>query len=113
MGFEAGNDLSKLDQLLGFRAGTLISAIGLVVSARAPEAAHAKPLVFTQVTVIDATGTPAKTDFTVIVRDSRIAELGPSAQVRIPDSAQIVEARGKFLIPGAGRGMGQPAVRTM
>ncbi len=37
---------------------------------------------------------------TVIVRGDRIAEIGPSARVRVPAGAARVEGRGKFLMPG-------------
>jgi imidazolonepropionase-like amidohydrolase len=37
---------------------------------------------------------------TVIVRDGRIAELGPVASVRVPADAQRIDGRGKFLMPG-------------
>lgn len=57
-------------------------------------------LVFTHVTVIDGTGAEAKPDMTVIIRDGRIAALGRSGTIRPPKSAQVVDASGKFLIPG-------------
>jgi len=37
---------------------------------------------------------------TVIVRGTRIAEMGPAAQVRAPAGATIVSGRGKYLMPG-------------
>jgi len=37
---------------------------------------------------------------TVIVRDGRIAEIGPSSRVRVPEGATRVDGRGKFLMPG-------------
>jgi len=37
-------------------------------------------LVFTHVTVIDATGAKAKPDMTVVIRDGRIVELGRPAR---------------------------------
>ena len=57
-------------------------------------------LVFTHVTVIDATGAAAKPDMTVVIRDGRIAALGRSDKLQPPKTAQIVDASGKFLIPG-------------
>jgi imidazolonepropionase-like amidohydrolase len=57
-------------------------------------------LVFTHVTVIDATGAEAKPDMTVVIRDGRIAELGRSGKIRPPQGARFVDASGKFLIPG-------------
>jgi imidazolonepropionase-like amidohydrolase len=37
---------------------------------------------------------------TVLVREGRIAEIGPSASVRVPDGAARVEGRGRYVIPG-------------
>ncbi len=37
---------------------------------------------------------------TVIVRDGRIAEMGPAPSTRVPRGAVRVEARGKYLLPG-------------
>ncbi|MHC4555843.1 MAG: ankyrin repeat domain-containing protein [Planctomycetota bacterium] len=59
-----------------------------------------KALVFTHVTVIDATGAPAKPDMTVVVRGGRIAALGKTASLDVPENAHVVDATGKFLIPG-------------
>ena len=59
-----------------------------------------KPLVFTHVTVIDATGSPAKADMTVVVKGDRITALGKTANFDVPENAHIVDATGKFLIPG-------------
>jgi imidazolonepropionase-like amidohydrolase len=54
--------------------------------------------VFRNVTVIDMTGEQPKPNITVIVRGSRIAEIGVNLQ--IPKKAEVVDASGKFLIPG-------------
>ena len=67
----------------------------LVFSGRFP---IRSPSLFSHVTVIDATGAPAKPDITVVVTAGRIAEIGKTA--RIPKDAQIVDATGKYLIPG-------------
>jgi hypothetical protein len=60
----------------------------------------AQPLAIHHVTVIDATGKPAQPDLTVVIEAGRIASVTPSAKARIPKGAQIVDGRGKFLIPG-------------
>ena len=48
-----------------------------------------KTLVFTHVTVIDATGAPAKTDMTVVVRGDRIEELGKTSILTVPQNARV------------------------
>jgi imidazolonepropionase-like amidohydrolase len=55
---------------------------------------------FSHVTLIDATGAPARRDMTVVVVGTRIAAIGKSGRVRIPEGARVVDATGKFLIPG-------------
>jgi len=62
--------------------------------------AQPKQNVFTNVTVIDATGAPAKPGMTVVISGGRIAALGKTGKVRVPKNAQIIDATGKFLIPG-------------
>lgn len=57
-------------------------------------------LAFIHVTVIDMTGAPPKPDMTVVVTGNRITGLGQTGKIRIPEGAQIVDATGKFLIPG-------------
>jgi len=59
-----------------------------------------KTLVFTHVTVIDATGAPAKTDMTVVVKGELIEALGKTGRLAVPQDGQVVDATGKFLIPG-------------
>jgi imidazolonepropionase-like amidohydrolase len=60
----------------------------------------ARSLVFTHVTVIDMTGAPAQPDRTVVITGDRITGIGPGASVQVPKDAQVVDATGKFLIPG-------------
>lgn len=59
-----------------------------------------KSVVFTHVTVIDATGAPARPDQTVVVTGNRITEIGAAKSVATPKGAQVVDGKGKFLIPG-------------
>jgi imidazolonepropionase-like amidohydrolase len=59
-----------------------------------------RPIVLTHVTVIGVTGTPSKPDQTVIIRGSRIVGLGKSGEFRVPQNAFVIDATGKFLIPG-------------
>jgi imidazolonepropionase-like amidohydrolase len=57
-------------------------------------------LVFIHVNIIDATGAPVQPDMTVIVRGQRIVEIAKSGQAKIPADAKVVDASGKYLIPG-------------
>ena len=58
------------------------------------------PLVIRNVTVIPMTGEAALPGRSVIVRGGRISEVGPSAEVRVPAGATVVDGTGKYLIPG-------------
>jgi len=57
-------------------------------------------LAFTHVTVIDLTGEPPKPGMTVVIAGNRIKAIGSAGQVRVPRGAQVMDATGKFLIPG-------------
>jgi imidazolonepropionase-like amidohydrolase len=57
-------------------------------------------IVITGVTVIDGKGTAAVPAQAVVIRDGRIAEVGPVAKVKAPAGAQVVDGTGMTLIPG-------------
>jgi imidazolonepropionase-like amidohydrolase len=57
-------------------------------------------LAITHVTVIDGTGAPAPPDMTVLIKRGRIAAVTPSSSANIPWRTPILDARGKYLIPG-------------
>ncbi len=63
-------------------------------------ASNRRPLAFTHVTVIDATGAPAQPDMTVMVSGDRITGLGKFGSVTVPANALVTNATGKFMIPG-------------
>ncbi len=58
----------------------------------------AQPLVIRHATVIDMTGAKPHKNFTVLLDGNRILAAGK--RIKPPPGAQIIEARGKFLIPG-------------
>ncbi len=74
--------------------------IPLLIGVEAAPAGAPGPLAFTHVTVIDATGASAKPDMTVVISGGRITAIGSSTRERIPKDAQVIEAAGKYLIPG-------------
>ena len=71
-------------------------ALGLLLFAGT---ALSQTLVLQHVNVIDATGSPTKTDQTVIIKDSVISAVGRNIAVTTGD-VRVVNASGKFLIPG-------------
>jgi hypothetical protein len=57
-------------------------------------------LVVTHVTVIDATGVPPRQDMTVVITGNRISAIQKSRDAKIPQHAHVVDATGKYLMPG-------------
>jgi len=51
-------------------------------------------------TLIDGNGGPPVPDVTVLVRNGRIAAVGPRGSVRVPGDARVIDAGGKFATPG-------------
>ena len=74
------------------------SALGLVALLACGPAAGSPPLVLQGVTVIDMTGAAPRPGMTVVIRDGRIETV--SSEASVPRGSRVVDARGKFLIPG-------------
>ncbi len=74
------------------------------VKVRTPTPAHrssaAGTFAFVDVSVLPMDRDRVLTGQTVLVRDGRIAAVGPSASVRVPPDAQRIDGRGKYLMPG-------------
>ena len=51
-------------------------------------------------TVITATGRPSIRNAAIVVEGGRIRDVGPRNEVRVPNNAQVIDARGKWVIPG-------------
>src|SRR5262245_6988624 len=54
----------------------------------------------TNVLLIDGTGGTPRPGQTVVIRDGKIVEIGPSSSVRSPAGAQVMDLAGHTLIPG-------------
>jgi imidazolonepropionase-like amidohydrolase len=50
--------------------------------------------------VIDGTSPAPRPNQTVVIRGNRIVTVGAAGSIEVPAGARIVEARGKFLVPG-------------
>src|SRR5687767_11862426 len=57
-------------------------------------------IAFRNVTVIAGTGAPPLTSATVLVRNDRIAAIGPAADTAIPPDARVIDGAGRYLTPG-------------
>jgi len=51
-------------------------------------------------TLIDGTGAAPVPNGAIVIENGKITSLGPRASVRIPAGARVVDAKGKFVIPG-------------
>jgi imidazolonepropionase-like amidohydrolase len=59
-----------------------------------------RPLVIANVTVIDMTGAPARTNMDVVIEGNRIAAITRAGDSRVSRAARVVDGHGKYLIPG-------------
>jgi len=92
----------------------LLALLGLVLAAGAWAAAYMPPgtkpdpfvaykgplIALTGATVIDGTGSAPRSGMTLLIKDGRIAALGPDGQVAIPAGAQQLALAGKTVLPG-------------
>jgi len=62
--------------------------------------AQGRPVVIQGGTLIDGTGRAAITDSVVVIRDGRFQEVGKRGEVAIPQGAEVIDAKGKALLPG-------------
>ncbi len=76
---------------------SVLAAICLLGSCKKPQSSA---LAITHVNVIDMTGAPPALDQTVLIDKEKIIALDAHGSVSIPADAKILDARGKFLIPG-------------
>ena len=74
--------------------------LSVLMSGRPDAPTRPKQLALIHVTVIDATGAPPQPGMTVIITGDRITALGKTGKVRLPEKAEVIDASGKFLIPG-------------
>ena len=79
---------------------TILLFLSPVAQAQEMAEPQPQPLVFTHATVLDMTGASAKHDMTVVVAHGRMAAISKSSHIRVPRKAQVVDATGKYLIPG-------------
>jgi imidazolonepropionase-like amidohydrolase len=77
------------------------AALLTLLSASTPKARQAAPapLVIRGVTLVDGTGRAPMTNATVVVEGTRITQV-TAQSITPPADAQVIDGRGKFLIPG-------------
>ena len=78
----------------------LMAIVSTLALGGADRDTSARPLAFTHVTVIDMTGSPPTANMAVVITQNRITAIAQTGTVRIPEEAEVIDATGKFLIPG-------------
>jgi hypothetical protein len=66
----------------------------------APLCAQTRPIVLQGGTLIDGTGRPAVSDSVVVISQGRFQEVGKRGEIKIPQDAEIIDAKGKTVLPG-------------
>jgi predicted amidohydrolase len=79
-------------------ASLLIMFLPVLLTAQDKPAAQSRPVVFRNVTLIDMRSEQPKPNMTVLISGNRIVKIGKN--IKIPKNAEVVDASGKFLIPG-------------
>ena len=77
-----------------------VVALAAAFSQAGPVAAPQSDLAIVGVTVLPMEGPERQADQTVLVQGDRITAVGPRSRVRVPAGAQIIDGRGKVLMPG-------------
>jgi imidazolonepropionase-like amidohydrolase len=84
------------------RRASLAAIFTLVFAASGIDArqTQAPTLAIVGGTVIDGNGGAPTSDATVIVSGGKIAAVGPRGSTQVPQAATVIDAKGKFLVPG-------------
>ena len=83
--------------------GSLFRCLLLVVSllfSACSMVGSSRPIVIQGGTLIDGTGRAAIADSVIVIRDGKFAAVGKRGDVAIPQDAEVIDARGKTLLPG-------------
>ncbi len=82
------------------RSTAQVAAPGMTDAVREFVSVHAPVVALTGVRVVDGTGAAPRDGQTVVIREGRIAEVGPSGSVHIPAGAEVMDLTGHTVIPG-------------
>lgn len=85
-------------KLPGLRKEGLFLAGMLMISM--PVWAQTRPVVIQGGTLIDGTGREAIEDAAIVIHQGRIQAVGKRGQVTLPQGAEVIEAKGKTILPG-------------
>jgi imidazolonepropionase-like amidohydrolase len=74
-----------------------IIALAVSIAQPAQSKSRAREIVIQHATIIDGTSAAPRRDLAILIADGRIKEIG---SVSVPEGAQVIDATGKFVIPG-------------
>jgi hypothetical protein len=77
-----------------------LASLLLIIFAPLGQAQDSPPLAIVHAVIIDGNGNAPIEDGTIIIQGDKIISVGPSAGIKIPRNARIIEARGKAVMPG-------------
>jgi len=77
-----------------------------------PVRATAQVIVLTRATVVDGTGAGPQKDFTIVMENGRIRDMGPSPKTPVPAGATVLDLGGKFIAPGIINAHGHVGAKT-
>jgi imidazolonepropionase-like amidohydrolase len=78
----------------------MILVFSVFLSVSAPLWGQTRPIVIQGGTLIDGTGRPAVSDSVVVISQGKFQEVGKRGEIKIPQDAEIIDAKGKTLLPG-------------
>ena len=90
----ANTENKKMKKSMLLTIFTLIACIGFI------NTSLAQSIAIVDGTIIDATGNDPIERGIILIEGSRISAVGPASEIDVPDDAQIIDANGKYLIPG-------------
>jgi hypothetical protein len=79
---------------------TVVLALAFCFSAPASLLAQARPIAIVGGTLIDGTGRAAVTDSVAVISGGRFQGVGKRGEVTIPQDAEVIDAKGKSILPG-------------
>jgi imidazolonepropionase-like amidohydrolase len=89
-----------LRSCMNWRLIVLLLAVSFCVASSGKEAPPTARVYIIHVTVINTETGRESSDQTVIIAGDRISSIQPSASMHLPRGAKLIDASGKFLIPG-------------
>ena len=89
------NERARMEKAQGDALAARMPALARSL-AKSPET----PVAFTNVKLFDADGLRFLSDQTVVVDKGVIVSVGPAAEIKPPSGAQVIDGKGKTLVPG-------------